>query len=287
MVPQPPTHLLALCHIGEWAEQRRRMKLRRLACCASGRAIGQRKAGDPAAAHHRAGKGRGPAAARHRAREAGGPAAARQAAAAEGGPAAVADSWATADLRGTTAGTAVAGLEGAGTRSCEGAPNPKRQSAQRVTRQVLLQKRARNHTCNTGKTRITLPWASRGGAEAPARTPPRPQSTQIPAVSAPPTLGCAPTTMLQTPEVRVAVPLPIRTPSGRPSGLTGRTSPAERRKRECSSRGTVEANTQNAENAHDARSDYVETQRRTRATPAKHPFPCQRCLRCPLRSPDR
>ena len=210
------------------------------------------EAGDPAAARHTAGEGGGPAAARHRAREAGGPAAARHAAA---GPAAVADGWATAGLRRTTAGTAVAGLAGAGTRSCAGAPNPKRQPAQRVTPQVLLQKRARNHTCNTRRTRITLPWASRGGAEAPARTPPRPQSTQIPAVSSPPALGCAPTTMLQTPEVRVAVPLPIRTPSGRPSGQTGQTSPGERGKHDRSSRGTVEANAQNVQNAHDARSD--------------------------------
>ena len=41
LVPQPPTHLLALCHIGEWAEQRLRTNLRRLARCAGGRAIGQ------------------------------------------------------------------------------------------------------------------------------------------------------------------------------------------------------------------------------------------------------
>ena len=41
LVPHPPSHLLDLCQIGEWAEQRLRLKVKRLARCARGRAIGQ------------------------------------------------------------------------------------------------------------------------------------------------------------------------------------------------------------------------------------------------------
>ena len=58
----------------------------------------------------------------------------------------------------------MAGGEGAGTRSCEGAPNPKRHSAQRVTRKVLLQKGARNHTCNAH--RATMGLQRRGGGNS-------------------------------------------------------------------------------------------------------------------------
>ena len=47
MVPQPPTHLLDLCHMGERAKQRLRLKLRRLGRCEGGCAIGQRRRGAP------------------------------------------------------------------------------------------------------------------------------------------------------------------------------------------------------------------------------------------------